>query len=147
MMKNDPSKNLHNLFSEIKPYKKKPGTKITEKTHELVKFIGLVPGQLYTTKNSSVWICGNVEDPIWLGNRHAQDITVVAKEPFLFIGLKLLKWIDTEESGCNWLWFLYALVEGNPGYFPIPPLLLDEYYYHVKEDFKEYFVAENVRNC
>jgi len=90
---------LDEAIAEVKPldHPPKPGT--IRKIESFVKTLGLQKGKLYSSEHELPWIFGNVNDPVWFGDRTKQGSYVITTEtrqcfiyldPFLSIGLTLL---------------------------------------------------------
>lgn len=130
---------LDEAIAEVKPldHPPKPGT--IRKIESFVKTLGLQKGKLYSSEHELPWIFGNVNDPVWFGDRTKQGsyvITTETRQCFIYLDHIFINWVDSLDKRNYWLSFLKFIVNDKVAYFPVPTNIIGT---TLEKDFRDLF--------
>lgn len=114
---------LDEVFATIKPFSRRPKPKVLKELRNFVETLSLRNGKLFRINKSVPWIFGDVDNPIWLGERSHFGDFVITTEPnqwFIYMDHVLLNWVDSLDKRKYWLAFLKCVVNDRVAYMPIP---------------------------
>lgn len=130
---------LDEAIAKVKPFVHPPKLGTIRKIESFVRSLGFQKGKLYSSEHELPWIFGNINDPIWFGNRIKQGtyvITTETRQCFIYLDHVFINWTDSLDKRNYWFPFLEFLVSDKIAFFPIPANIIGT---TLEKEFRDLF--------